>query len=237
MTRDSSTRARGNRGRGRGGSNHGRRDSSSSFPMPRSPVSPPISPAIETEPVEEYDPRQPELPRPLSPTSLAIARVTGDWNSAASQASSFAQNPQQFQPYGFGGYPSSSYLPGMGVGMGMGAQMLYGQSYVAPHINPRFANAAGFNYQLWAQQAQAQAQQMYWPQQQHQTSSDPHEGYSYSAEQQDQGQQAEEHKASDRAQTVFGRTQGDHVSGDVSVTGSSMEDLWRESNSGEPRDK
>ncbi|KAF9516581.1 hypothetical protein BS47DRAFT_1390630 [Hydnum rufescens UP504] len=188
-------RARGNRGRGRGGGNRSHRDSSSSFHVPHSPTSPTISPTRDAEPVEEYDPRKPELPRSLSPASLAIARATGDWNSAAPPTSSFVQNQQPFQPYGYGNHPSSSYLPGMGVGMG--TQMQYGQSYVAPHINPRFANAA--NTLDAAGNAQPSYQQ---------------DGYSYTPEQQEQGQRAGEYDVSDQPQPVFHGTRSDRVSGD-----------------------
>lgn len=76
----------------------------------------------------------------MSPTSLAIARATGE---------SSWTDPQHFWMYnrhqGQGFDPQSSegmgFFPGMGMGMSMdmGGQ---GQGFVAPHINPRFAAQA-----------------------------------------------------------------------------------------------
>ncbi|KAJ3480421.1 hypothetical protein NLI96_g8366 [Meripilus lineatus] len=97
------------------------------------------------------------VPRSLSPTSLAIARATGQY----ADGSSFAPAPTDYEPYpqdtqgyspvsglengwGYPSYPghqSSSYYSNSGDYQTGFDQP---QQYVQPHINPRFASAFGF---------------------------------------------------------------------------------------------
>lgn len=107
----------------------------------------------------------------MSPTSLAIARATGQWSGPdPSQqqmlSSSIFGSGQQS---GYNSYDGGGSFPGMGIGMGMGGMGMNGQGFVAPHINPRFAamnmglgmGMGGFDFQpqmnyqhLFAQQMQ-----------------------------------------------------------------------------------
>ena len=99
----------------------------------------------------DYEPR---IARPLSPTSAAIARATGQYSDGAA---------------GGGGYPQSSGGGSMNgssgsesVNNGWGYQQYpghanynfgYQQPFVQPHINPRFASQFGMNL-AYAQQMQ-----------------------------------------------------------------------------------
>jgi H/ACA ribonucleoprotein complex non-core subunit NAF1 len=120
---------RGGRGRGTGGS---RRSSEGDVGWSDRHMAP-------SSPNEQYDP---QVPRPLSPTSLAIARATGQLSTASSPSSLYSpgipipptsgpffqhQQQQQMHPYNFipQGYP---------------------QQYVQPHINPRFASNFGMGF-------------------------------------------------------------------------------------------
>ncbi|TFK56616.1 NAF1-domain-containing protein [Heliocybe sulcata] len=120
-----------NRGRGRGrpgGSQDGARDLQHHQPYNQ-------------QGDEEYDPR---TPRPASPASLAIARATGQYANSASYASQSAYSsdasnnywPNPMQPY----QQTASY---QGNNAGYGYQQ---QSFVQPHINPRFASAYGYQF-------------------------------------------------------------------------------------------
>lgn len=79
--------------------------------------------------------------RPPSPTTLAIARATGQFADGSSFPSSFGQE-SQYPSYGDGWnapIPAQSHQqPFYGYDTGSG------QPYVQPHINPRFAAALGF---------------------------------------------------------------------------------------------
>ena len=95
------------RGRGRGADPRGRRDSWT---------------GAHNVPADEYDPHQ---PRPLSPTSLAIARATGQYEDGTSV-------PAHVDPaggWGYTPYPMPSF----------DFSMPYQYPQIQPHINPRFA--------------------------------------------------------------------------------------------------
>ncbi|KAF8215868.1 Gar1/Naf1 RNA binding region-domain-containing protein [Mycena galopus ATCC 62051] len=133
-------RGRGRRGRGRERGGRGR-----GIPMIRSePRSAITRGSMEQEP---YDPRPHHHPPPrsLSPTSMAIARATGqfpdgsEFTGQAHSAPSTPTAPWAFDPqYNFG-YPP----------------------FVQPHINPRFASAFGMNFDF--QQAQPHPAPYYQP--------------------------------------------------------------------------
>ncbi|KAI0094439.1 Gar1/Naf1 RNA binding region-domain-containing protein [Irpex rosettiformis] len=117
-------RRRGDRGRGRGrgrgtsGSGqygHGRHPSSAS------------------------DDRNSQTERSISPTSMAIARVTGQFGDGSSHQGQHYQQPVD-STWGYQ-YPNQ-YPSDYG----------YQQSYVQPHINPRFASMFGIN--MYPQQMQ-----------------------------------------------------------------------------------
>ncbi|KAJ7269410.1 Gar1/Naf1 RNA binding region-domain-containing protein [Mycena haematopus] len=133
-------RERGGRGRGRGRGNNDR----SSFRRNeiREPQSTIMRGSMEQEP---YDPHlRQHPPRSLSPTSMAIARATGqfaDGSEFTPQAHAAPTAPwpsDPFQQSNFG-YPP----------------------FVQPHINPRFASAFGMNFDF--QQAQLQPLPHYQP--------------------------------------------------------------------------
>ncbi|EIW64159.1 NAF1-domain-containing protein [Trametes versicolor FP-101664 SS1] len=102
------------RGRGRGGS------SSDGWPARQGP------------PPTEHEPR---VPRPLSPTSLAIARATGQYAEGPPAESPEMYNQMQMQHAGGGGGWGFPQHPMQSYDFGFGHQ--YPQ--VQPHINPRFA--------------------------------------------------------------------------------------------------
>ncbi|KAJ7170165.1 Gar1/Naf1 RNA binding region-domain-containing protein [Mycena filopes] len=113
-------RERGKGGRGRGDNDRRRSDGASW--EGRTAISPRGS--------EPYDSSHQRPPRPLSPTSMAIARATGQFadgsefmpESRSAPASPWAAfDPSQ--QFNYGGYPQ----------------------FVQPHINPRFASAFGMN--------------------------------------------------------------------------------------------
>jgi H/ACA ribonucleoprotein complex non-core subunit NAF1 len=99
-----------------------------------------------------------EPSRPLSPTSLAIARATGQYTNDSPSAYSLNQgwNP------GLQGQMPGSAVQGFTYQAGGNGRMPMSQSefsfyppqqmqphagsYVQPHINPRFASALGFNF-------------------------------------------------------------------------------------------
>ncbi|THH27667.1 hypothetical protein EUX98_g6521 [Antrodiella citrinella] len=94
---------------------------------------------IKTEPsTDGYDPRQ---QRPMSPTSAAIARATGQYNDGSTY-SAYAQQPPPHQQTGQAqgwGYVSQQQSYEFDFAYG------YPHGYVQPHINPRFANQFGLN--------------------------------------------------------------------------------------------
>ncbi|KAJ7897194.1 Gar1/Naf1 RNA binding region-domain-containing protein, partial [Mycena olivaceomarginata] len=139
------------RGRGRererGGRGRGNNDRSSSRSWePRS--------AITRGPTEQdpYDPHhQHHPPRSLSPTSMAIARATGQFPDGSEFAPQPSGPPTPTTPWAFD--PSQQ-------------QFNYGYPpFVQPHINPRFASAFGMNMEF----QQAQPHPYYQPQPQPQT--------------------------------------------------------------------
>ncbi|KAK7063953.1 Gar1/Naf1 RNA binding region-domain-containing protein [Favolaschia claudopus] len=74
----------------------------------------------------------PPPPRPLSPTSMAIARATGQLPDGSQFAPSPSQDSQWQQTFD----PSHQFNAG------------YPPPFVQPHINPRFASAFGMNMQF-----------------------------------------------------------------------------------------
>jgi len=72
-------------------------------------------------------------PRPLSPTSLTIARTTGQLPDGSRYGPQSAFPPER--PWA---YPASNLVPGH---FSFGATVGYPQPQVQPHINPRFAAA------------------------------------------------------------------------------------------------
>ncbi|KAG5647738.1 hypothetical protein DXG03_008461 [Asterophora parasitica] len=87
-----------------------------------------------------------QIPRPLSPTSLAIARATGQLpngsNYVTQHGSGFSQQPP-VSP-GAWGYSDPFQQAQQMFQFGAG----YPQPFVQPHINPRFANAFGMNIDM-----------------------------------------------------------------------------------------
>ncbi|KAI0640066.1 Gar1/Naf1 RNA binding region-domain-containing protein [Trametes polyzona] len=118
------------RGRGRGrrqndrGRGRGRDRAGGDFRSPSDPRS-----GRQGQPQSEYDPRSGS--RPLSPTSLAIARATGYGNGAQPDAPD-AYSPIQHEGAAGWGYPQNAM---------QGYDFSFGYQYpqVQPHINPRFA--------------------------------------------------------------------------------------------------
>lgn len=106
---------------------------------------------------EEYDPH---MPRPPSPTSLAIARAIGQWadgtpfpygaaavgdgtaNGLALHTNQLGHIPPHYDP---GTYPSQGHHEATtNFSHTLGYQQLHTANYgVAPHINPRFAQVFG----------------------------------------------------------------------------------------------
>ncbi|OCH86658.1 NAF1-domain-containing protein [Obba rivulosa] len=94
-----------------------------------------------------YDPRR---PRSMSPTSLAIARATGQYNDGSPvepdvrTSASAALAANALQGVGEGAWPYAQYSPqdqqysDFSYGYQRPAEQ---QPYVQPHINPRFASA------------------------------------------------------------------------------------------------
>jgi len=146
------SRAENARGRGRGrgrerprGRNRGGREASTGWgPSEVRDQMPQTLPLHESHP-----------PRPLSPTSLAIARATGQYQDGTSfipngQAltPSLTQTPEVSWPYQHHPVvaPQPPYNP----------QYQYQQQYVQPHINPRFASLFGINMDFAQPQQYAQ---------------------------------------------------------------------------------
>ncbi|KAJ6520137.1 Gar1/Naf1 RNA binding region-domain-containing protein [Mycena sanguinolenta] len=127
-------RERGGRGRGNNDRSFSRRDERSREPQ-----------SMEQAPYNAHLQQYP--PRSLSPTSMAIARATGqfaDGSMFTPQAHSAPSTPTT--PWGFD--PSQQF--GFGY-----------PPFVQPHINPRFASAFGMNLDF--QQAQPQPSPYYQP--------------------------------------------------------------------------
>ncbi|KAF7302763.1 ACT-7 domain-containing protein [Mycena chlorophos] len=93
--------------------------------------------------------------RSLSPTSLAIARATGQYPQDRQQPPSWAAPPMQQQQFSYNQGPMPMQMP-----------MQMQQGFVQPHINPRFASAFGFG--VMPQAGQQQQPPYYYPQQQQQ---------------------------------------------------------------------
>ncbi|KAK7695069.1 hypothetical protein QCA50_002259 [Cerrena zonata] len=87
-----------------------------------------------------------EIPRPLSPASSAIARVTGQYGDGSMLAA-----PQQVMQTAQSGWDYNQYQqPNFNFNFGE-----YQQPYgVQPHINPRFASAFAYNFGMYPQQDQ-----------------------------------------------------------------------------------
>lgn len=124
---------RGDRGRGRGGNARPRDngDEGDSGWAPR--------PVGQREAVDQYDPH---IPRPLSPTSLAIARATGQYMDGSNFASAVS-SPSI--PAGGAGVWSNYTPPQQNQHQFSFGSEAYQQNYIQPHINPRFASAFGMN--------------------------------------------------------------------------------------------
>lgn len=91
-----------------------------------------------------------DIPRPLSPASSAIARVTGQYGDSAmyNVPQQSLQDPMQTVQNGWD--YSQSQQPNFNFNFG-GYQQPYG---VQPHINPRFASAFAYNFGMYPQQDQ-----------------------------------------------------------------------------------
>ncbi|KZT30776.1 NAF1-domain-containing protein [Neolentinus lepideus HHB14362 ss-1] len=85
---------------------------------------------------QEYNPR---MPRSASPASLAIARATGQYANGTSSAPQNAYSSNASNNYWSYQQQASSY-------QGNNAAYGYQQSFVQPHINPRFASAYGYQF-------------------------------------------------------------------------------------------
>ncbi|KAJ7786642.1 Gar1/Naf1 RNA binding region-domain-containing protein, partial [Mycena metata] len=119
-------RERGKGGRGRGDNDRRRSDGGANW------EGRPATSARLSEPYDSHHHQPP--PRSLSPTSMAIARATGQFSDGSeftqshsapsTPISPWAFNPSQQQQFNFGGYPQ----------------------FIQPHINPRFASAFGMNF-------------------------------------------------------------------------------------------
>lgn len=126
-------RRRGDRGRGRGrGRGNGGGEHWSTRPSSTMPAT-----------TDEFNPR---TNRAMSPTSMAIARATGQYPDGPSfpqQNTSSIGGPQPSadQNWAYQQYPTP-YDFNFG----------YQQSYVQPHINPRFASMFGMGYGFQQQQ-------------------------------------------------------------------------------------
>ncbi|TFK41856.1 Gar1/Naf1 RNA binding region-domain-containing protein [Crucibulum laeve] len=95
--------------------------------------------------VETYDPT---LSRPLSPTSLAIARATGQMPQSANPTS--PQQQQQF-PVDTNAWRYNDMPVQTSTQYGFGSQsyqqpFMQQMPFVQPHINPRFASAFGMGF-------------------------------------------------------------------------------------------
>jgi H/ACA ribonucleoprotein complex non-core subunit NAF1 len=132
--RDSGGRGRG-RGRGRG---HGRGwvDRGDRYDGNQSASQ---QPAVQPE--EPYDPR---TPRPLSPTSLAIARATGQLSDGSTFTSETAE-PIQHATVPMSNLPSAWQFQQSQMQAQHHLQFGAQQPFVQPHINPRFASQFGMN--------------------------------------------------------------------------------------------
>ncbi|KAI0652502.1 Gar1/Naf1 RNA binding region-domain-containing protein [Trametes meyenii] len=143
--RDDSSRGRGRgrrqndrgRGRGRGRGGGGGNDPRSASNGWRQGVS-----------SNGYDSRG---PRPLSPTSLAIARATGQYAEVSSQQDAYGQGQHTGDSGAVWGYPQG---PMQSYDFSFG----YQYPHVQPHINPRFASNfgianMGIGYRYGAQSA------------------------------------------------------------------------------------
>ncbi|KAJ6502674.1 Gar1/Naf1 RNA binding region-domain-containing protein [Mycena vulgaris] len=136
-------RGRGRGERGKGGRGRGNNERAPRQFDDRRDARSAIAPQGSREP---YDSHQ---PRPLSPTSMAIARATGQLPDG------FEFTPQSH---------SAPSTPTASWGFDPSQQFNYGyQPFVQPHINPRFASAFGMNFDFQQQQQQQQQKQPYYP--------------------------------------------------------------------------
>ncbi|KAF8506368.1 Gar1/Naf1 RNA binding region-domain-containing protein [Hysterangium stoloniferum] len=147
----SQPRSRGGRGRGRGRGSRG----AGNWPRSGEPREAHQSQTLEHSSFsfEEYDPR---VPRPPSPTSIAIARATGQWADGTpfpyeSESGSGSYEPQ-VTAYN-NSYPSQfqefEYQQAQVFEHQQTQTLPYG---IAPHINPRFAQAFGLSVPLTGSQ-------------------------------------------------------------------------------------
>ncbi|KAG6910493.1 hypothetical protein DXG01_009912 [Tephrocybe rancida] len=133
----------GGRGRGRGRRRGDRDGSSHGHPRPdmqrRGSYNAGDSPDWTNQPTSTQT-QESYQARPLSPTSFAIARATGQLSdgSNAQPNANFSQSPI---PLGGWRYPDAFQSNPMFQFGGAG----YPPAFVRPHINPRFANAFGMN--------------------------------------------------------------------------------------------
>ncbi|KAF8078940.1 Gar1/Naf1 RNA binding region-domain-containing protein [Lyophyllum atratum] len=86
------------------------------------------------------------IARPLSPTSLAIARATGQLPDGSNFSAQYSSNVPAQPPPPFGAWGYSD--PFQHAQMFQFGASGYSQDFVQPHINPRFANAFGINMTL-----------------------------------------------------------------------------------------
>jgi len=121
-------RERGKGGRGRGDNDHNSRRSNDRSWDSRSAIT-------RKEPYDPHDlHHHHQPPRPLSPTSMAIARATGqfpDGSEFSQSGSHSAPSTPTTTPWAFD--PSQEFNYGY-------------PPFVQPHINPRFAAAFGMNF-------------------------------------------------------------------------------------------
>lgn len=125
------------RGRGRGGGGGGGGHQGGSH-----------SPLMVQQPEEGYESRS---SRPLSPTSMAIARATGQY----SDGSTYAMDQQAAMNH-TQGVPGENHWPYQQYQDPYNFNFAYQSTYVQPHINPRFASRFGMNFGYPGQQQQQQ---------------------------------------------------------------------------------
>jgi H/ACA ribonucleoprotein complex non-core subunit NAF1 len=126
------------RGRGWGRGDHGRGNFGASQRRSSTAGATGWNPPSMSAPPGAGAPYDPNIPRPLSPTSLAIARATGQMSNAFNYSSQ--------QPIRSGGEAWGYQNPQFQAGQQyqFGAQG-YPPPFVQPHINPRFASTFAIN--------------------------------------------------------------------------------------------
>ena len=136
------------RGKGRGNSRNDRLPDTSSYNVSSSHTT------VEASTMGNYDPRDPATGRPMSPTSLAIARATGQWDNLPPGTSMSQYSPRPFFN------PNHPIMHQMGYGPGswntfgnsntdsQGVSQSSFQPSFVPHINPHSLFAEGSTSQL-----------------------------------------------------------------------------------------